>query len=82
MDAGTAYGRLRVERDGIRCCYHGWLFDVEGNCLDQPCEPPGRLESKRVRARYRQPWYPETESRGLLFAYLGPPEKKPVLPAL
>ena len=77
---GTTLYYGRVEREGIRCCYHGWLFDVEGNCLDQPCESRGRLESERARARYRQPWYPVAESLGLLFAYLGPPERKPVLP--
>src|SRR5262245_55089264 len=31
------YGK--VDENGIRCCYHGWQFDVEGRCLDQPCEP-------------------------------------------
>ena len=77
---GTTLYYGRVERDGIRCCYHGWLFDVQGNCLDQPCEPPGHLASERARARYRQPWYVVAEYHGLVFAYLGPPEKKPVLP--
>jgi nitrite reductase/ring-hydroxylating ferredoxin subunit len=33
------YGK--VEEDGIRCCYHGWKFDTEGHCLEQPCEPDG-----------------------------------------
>jgi nitrite reductase/ring-hydroxylating ferredoxin subunit len=57
------YGK--VEERGIRCCYHGWLFDTEGRCLEQPCEPGGGKV-----ASYRQ----------LVFAYLGPPERKPVLP--
>ena len=71
--ASLVYGR--VESRGIRCCYHGWLFDVEGQCLEQPCEPPGhRLE------RFRQPGYPVVERYGLIFAYLGPPERQPVLP--
>ena len=39
MHRGTSLYYGRVEQDGIRCCYHGWLFDVEGHCLDQPCEP-------------------------------------------
>lgn len=38
---GTTLGYGKVEAEGIRCCYHGWLFDVEGHCLDQPCEPDG-----------------------------------------
>jgi len=72
------YGK--VESSGIRCCYHGWLFDVEGRCLDMPCEPPDKNTSDRYRETFRQPWYPVQEYLGLLFAYLGPPEKKPVLP--
>ena len=72
--ASLYYGR--VEAGGIRCCYHGWLFDVEGRCLEQPCEPDGG----RARDQVRQPWYPLKELYGLLWAYMGPPEKKPVLP--
>src|SRR5262245_12250681 len=72
------YGK--VEASGIRCCYHGWLFDVEGRCLDMPCEPSEKNLSPRYRETFRQPWYPVQEYLGLLFAYMGPPEKKPVLP--
>jgi nitrite reductase/ring-hydroxylating ferredoxin subunit len=73
---GTTLYYGRVEERGIRCCYHGWLFDVEGRCLDQPCEPGGGLHKDRIR----QPWYPVAERYGLIFAYLGPPERQPVLP--
>jgi nitrite reductase/ring-hydroxylating ferredoxin subunit len=73
--ASLYYGK--VEERGIRCCYHGWLFDVQGHCLEQPCEPNLGAPS---RARRRQPWYPVEERYGLLWAYLGPPERKPVLP--
>ncbi len=76
MHRGTSLLYGRTEEHGIRCCYHGWLFDVEGRCLDQPCEPDGG----RHRDAARQPWYPVEERYGLIFAYLGPPEKKPVLP--
>ncbi|MCB1998001.1 MAG: aromatic ring-hydroxylating dioxygenase subunit alpha [Burkholderiaceae bacterium] len=69
------YGR--VEERGIRCCYHGWLFDVQGRCLEQPCEPAGGAAH---RDKVRQPWYPVEERYGLVWAYLGPPEHKPVLP--
>ena len=72
--ASLFYGK--VDDDGIRCCYHGWQFDVEGYCIDQPCEPEGGLGKNRIR----QPWYPLEERFGLVFAYMGPPEKKPVLP--
>jgi phenylpropionate dioxygenase-like ring-hydroxylating dioxygenase large terminal subunit len=73
---GTTLYYGRVEERGIRCCYHGWLFDVEGRCLEQPCEPDGG----RHRDRVRQPWYPVRDQYGLVFAYMGPPERKPVLP--
>jgi phenylpropionate dioxygenase-like ring-hydroxylating dioxygenase large terminal subunit len=76
MHRGTSLFYGRIEPEGIRCCYHGWLFDVEGRCLDQPCEP----DHGRHRDNARQPWYPVEERYGLVFAYLGPLEKKPVLP--
>jgi phenylpropionate dioxygenase-like ring-hydroxylating dioxygenase large terminal subunit len=74
---GTTLYYGKIEERGIRCCYHGWLFDVEGRCLEMPAEPePAGAQCQRVR----QPWYPVEERYGLVFAYLGPPEKKPVLP--
>lgn len=68
------YGR--VEEDGIRCCYHGWKFDVQGRCLEQACEPA--LGRRREAAR--QPWYPVEERYGLVYVYMGPPDRKPPLP--
>lgn len=69
------YGR--TEERGIRCCYHGWLFDVDGNCLEQPCEPKqGAASCSKVQ----QPGYPVEERYGLIFAYMGPLERKPELP--
>ncbi|MGH6981696.1 MAG: Rieske 2Fe-2S domain-containing protein [Stellaceae bacterium] len=76
MHRGTTLFYGKVEDEGIRCCYHGWLFGVDGTCLDQPCEPEHGLH----RDVARQPWYPVEERYGLVFAYMGPPEKKPVLP--
>lgn len=73
---GTSLYYGKVDGSGIRCCYHGWLFDVEGRCLEQPCEPSGG----RFRRVIRQPWYPVTERYGLIFAYLGPPARRPELP--
>ena len=72
--ASLYYGK--VEARGIRCCYHGWLFDTEGHCLEQPCEADGG----RARDQVRQPWYPVQEQYGLIWAYLGPAAKQPVLP--
>jgi nitrite reductase/ring-hydroxylating ferredoxin subunit len=73
--ASLYYGR--GEEEGIRCCYHGWLFDVEGRCVDMPMEPDN---GAKVRGKIRQPWYPVEERYGLIFAYMGPAEKKPLLP--
>lgn len=70
---GTTLYYGKVEEKGIRCCYHGWLFDTEGRCLEMPCEP---MDSKRCDM-VRQPWYPVIEAHGLVFAYMGPMEKMP-----
>jgi phenylpropionate dioxygenase-like ring-hydroxylating dioxygenase large terminal subunit len=75
MHRGTTLFYGKVEDEGIRCCYHGWLFAVDGTCLDQPCEPGHGLH----RDVARQPWYPVEERYGLVWAYMGPPGKKPVL---
>ncbi len=73
---GTTLYYGKVEDRGIRCCYHGWLFDTQGHCLEQPCEPEGGLFKQAAR----QPWYPVEERYGMVFAYMGPPDRKPVLP--
>ncbi|SNR53190.1 5,5'-dehydrodivanillate O-demethylase [Haloechinothrix alba] len=64
-----------TEQDGIRCGYHGWLFDTSGQCLEQPGEPADTTFAQRIRARA----YPVQELGGLIFAYLGP-EPAPLLP--
>jgi len=71
--ADLSYGRL--EDGGLRCLYHGWLYDGAGRCLEQPGEPAGSTFKDRVR----QPAYPCQEAGGLIFAYLGPGEP-PLLP--
>lgn len=63
-DTSLEYGD--IEDCGLRCPYHGWLFDVEGRCLEQPAEPKGSSFHQRVR----QLWYPVREQGGLLFAHL------------
>ena len=66
-----------VEERGIRCPYHGWLYDVAGNCLEQPSEPP----ESAFCAKVRHPAYPVRSLGGLIFAYLGPdPDNPPPLP--
>ncbi|HEX2725492.1 MAG TPA: aromatic ring-hydroxylating dioxygenase subunit alpha [Beijerinckiaceae bacterium] len=71
--ASLYYGK--VERDGIRCPYHGWKYDLGGNCLETPPEPPEWAYKKEIR----QPAYPVQKLAGLLWAYLGP-EPAPELP--
>ena len=66
--ADLSYGR--VENGGLRCLYHGWLFDRHGNCLEQPCEPPAKSFCEKVS----HPAYPCQERGGIIFAYLGPGE--------
>ena len=44
--ASLQYGR--IESNGIRCCYHGWLFDLQGKCQDQPCEPGNGLHEQQL----------------------------------
>ena len=76
MHRGTTLLYGHVEPDGIRCCYHGWKFAVDGTCVDQPCEPAGGQHKEAAR----QPWYPVQERYGLVWAYMGPPARMPVLP--
>lgn len=73
---GTTLYFGRVEDNGIRCPYHGWLFAADGTCLDQPCEP----DRGRNRDSYRQPWYPVIEYHGVLFTYMGPADRQPTFP--
>jgi phenylpropionate dioxygenase-like ring-hydroxylating dioxygenase large terminal subunit len=75
---GTSLIYGKVEDDGIRCCYHGWKFGPQGQCLDQPCEPDG---GARTRHKVQQPGYPVQERYGLVWAYMGPPDRQPVLPS-
>ena len=65
-----------VEPDGIRCPYHGWKYDAGGRCIDQPFENP----EAGFKDKIQHPAYPVEKLGGLLFAYLGPKEKKPLLP--
>ena len=62
-----------IECGGLRCPYHGWLYDVEGRCLEQPAEP----KDSKFHLKVRQLWYPVKELGGLIFAYLGTDKKSP-----
>jgi 5,5'-dehydrodivanillate O-demethylase len=72
---GTSLEFGRVEDRGIRCCYHGWLYDRTGKCLDQPAEP----EDSTFKDRIRHPSFRAQEIAGFVFAYIGP-EPAPLLP--
>ncbi len=73
---GTSLFYGRVEDNGIRCLYHGWLYDQNGSCLDTPSEPPG----SSFKLTVKHPSYPCVEAGGLIFAYMGPPDRQPVFP--
>ncbi len=66
------------EEAGIRCAYHGWLFDGTGRCLEQPSEMIVDSAST-FKDKIRIKAYPVEELGGLIFAYLGP-EPAPLLP--
>jgi phthalate 4,5-dioxygenase oxygenase subunit len=63
--ASLAYGRN--EECGLRCLYHGWKFDVAGNVVDMPSEPPGAAQrlGKKTKA------YPVRESGGFVWTWMG-----------
>ena len=68
-----SYGR--IEAGGLRCVYHGWVFDVNGKCLEQPAEPPGHEFCNRIK----QKSYPLKVLGGMIFTYMGTGEP-PALP--
>lgn len=63
------------QQQGLRCCYHGWLFDTDGKCLETPLEPANSRMKDHVKAKA----YPVEEMGGLIWAYLGP-APAPLLP--
>jgi len=81
MDEFCAHRRVslwfgRNEASGLRCPYHGWKYDVTGQCVEVPSEAgTGYCDKIKLTA------YPCVELGGVLWTYMGPPEKKPDLPA-
>ena len=67
----------RNEEDGLRCVYHGWKFDVDGNCLDMPNLPPHQVFKDKVSAKA----YRVHEQNGLIWTYMGPRADTPPPPA-
>jgi phthalate 4,5-dioxygenase oxygenase subunit len=66
----------RNEESGLRCPYHGWKYDVTGQCIDVPSEPVESGFCKKIKLKS----YPLIEKGGLLWTYMGPPEKRPPEP--
>jgi 5,5'-dehydrodivanillate O-demethylase len=75
MHRGTSLEFGHIENGGLRCCYHGWLFNVDGKVL----ETPGEGATSTFKERVRQPSYKVQELGGVLFVYMGP-EPAPLLP--
>jgi nitrite reductase/ring-hydroxylating ferredoxin subunit len=73
---GTSLEFGRITDRGLRCCYHGWLYDVDGTILETPGEPP----HSRIKEKLRHGAYAVREFGGLVFAYLGPPDETPDFP--
>jgi phthalate 4,5-dioxygenase oxygenase subunit len=69
--ASLAFGRN--EQCGLRCLYHGWKFDVEGNVLDMPSEAPGAAQRLGKKAKA----YPVHESGGFVWIWMGPEDRMP-----
>ncbi len=69
---GLEYGI--PDEGGLRCCYHGWLYDTSGQCIETPLEAPDSTFKERVKIT----GYPAQELGGLVWAYLGPAPAPPV----
>jgi len=66
----------RNEENGLRCPYHGWKYDVTGQCVDVPSEPEESGYCRKIKLKS----YPMIERGGVLWAYMGPPDKEPPPP--
>jgi nitrite reductase/ring-hydroxylating ferredoxin subunit len=73
---GTSLEFGIIQPKGIRCCYHGWVYDIDGTILETPAEP----EDSKIKETLSHGAYPAFERAGLVFAYMGPPAEKPAFP--
>jgi phenylpropionate dioxygenase-like ring-hydroxylating dioxygenase large terminal subunit len=76
--ASLEYGM--IQERGIMCCYHGFVFDVDGMCLEVPFPKGEEQEAARAKEKICQGAYKAFERDGLVFAYMGPPEEEPPFP--
>src|SRR3954466_5223552 len=65
---GTDLSYGRIENGGLRCVYHGWLYDIGGKVIEQPGEPGGGANRDRIQHRA----HPCRENGGVIFTYMGP----------
>ena len=75
---GTSLWLGRNEECGLRCIWHGWKYDVTGQCVHQLNESADTSFAPKIRIKP----YPTCELGGVIWAYMGPPDKMPVLPSL
>ncbi|MGH7111585.1 MAG: Rieske 2Fe-2S domain-containing protein [Stellaceae bacterium] len=68
----------RNEDGGIRCVYHGWKFDAEGNCVDMPNTPAQQDYKPKVKAKAHK----VVERNGVIWVYMGAREEAPPLPMI
>jgi phenylpropionate dioxygenase-like ring-hydroxylating dioxygenase large terminal subunit len=73
---GTSLEFGICESNGLRCCYHGWLFAVDGRILETPGDPP----ESTLRDSICHGAYPVHEYKGIVFGYFGPPDLRPEFP--
>jgi phthalate 4,5-dioxygenase len=73
---GVSLWFARNEESGLRCAYHGWKYDVTGQCVDVPSEP----EESGFRARIKLRSYPLVEMGGILWTHMGDPSDRPPMP--
>ncbi len=69
--ASLEYGQ--VMEDGLMCSYHGWRYDTQGRCIDQPLEP----RDSDLKGKIRHLWYPVEEWGGVIWTYMGPDKENP-----
>ena len=73
---GTSLFFGRNEECGLRCIYHGWKYDIDGNVLETPAEPAGSTLKDKVHHTA----YPCQEAAGIVWSYLGPKDQIALLP--
>lgn len=76
--ASLEYGQ--IQERGIKCCYHGMVFDVDGSCLHAPFPKGEEAEAEKYACSIQQGAYKAFERNGLVFAYMGAPDKEPPFP--